>query len=371
MADPTATSPTATRRLIRTADGLTDEQYAEPRGLPGWTRAHVLAHLALNAEGLAGALGGRRRGPAGADVRLAGGARRRHRGSSAAQAPRRSATRLLGGVHGPGRRDRRRTPRRGRRRPIDRVPGRARRSRPPTCRGCGCARWRSTTPTWTPATTGPAVAAGVRDRTCSTAVRRAAAPTAPFTARATDLDRAWTFGEGGPVVTGRGRRPGLVADRPRRRRGTDERAAATLPQIGAMVNVSATYTGEVTPGGDAGRARARAPDHHQGRGRPADVEQLLPAHAAGTPASRCSSTRPTQRRRAAAARSATPGSPRSSPPTSTGTTTARSPTSSRRPAPRSSPAHRTPTRSPSRPAYPSTGRWSRATRSPSATARSR
>jgi maleylpyruvate isomerase len=50
--------PDATRRLIRTADGLSDEAYAEPCGLPGWTRGHVLAHLALNAEGLAGALGG-------------------------------------------------------------------------------------------------------------------------------------------------------------------------------------------------------------------------------------------------------------------------------------------------------------------------
>jgi maleylpyruvate isomerase len=50
--------PDATRRLIRTADGLSDEAYAKPCGLPGWTRGHVLAHLALNAEGLAGALGG-------------------------------------------------------------------------------------------------------------------------------------------------------------------------------------------------------------------------------------------------------------------------------------------------------------------------
>ena len=48
----------ATRRLIRTADGLADEEYAAPSGLPDWTRGHVLAHLTLNAEGLAGALGG-------------------------------------------------------------------------------------------------------------------------------------------------------------------------------------------------------------------------------------------------------------------------------------------------------------------------
>jgi maleylpyruvate isomerase len=60
--DPTAIAegllPEATRSLIRTADGLADPEYAVPSGLPGWSRAHVLAHLALNAEGLAGALTG-------------------------------------------------------------------------------------------------------------------------------------------------------------------------------------------------------------------------------------------------------------------------------------------------------------------------
>ncbi|GEP32549.1 maleylpyruvate isomerase [Nocardioides szechwanensis] len=48
----------ATGRLVRTVDGLSDEQYAGASGLPGWSRAHVVAHLALNAEGLTGALGG-------------------------------------------------------------------------------------------------------------------------------------------------------------------------------------------------------------------------------------------------------------------------------------------------------------------------
>lgn len=57
MADPLDLTE-ATRRLVRTVDGLDDGAYAEPSGLPGWTRAHVLAHLALNAEGLAGALVG-------------------------------------------------------------------------------------------------------------------------------------------------------------------------------------------------------------------------------------------------------------------------------------------------------------------------
>jgi maleylpyruvate isomerase len=45
--------PEATQRLVRTVDGLDDAALAEPSGLPEWTRAHVVAHLALNAEGLA------------------------------------------------------------------------------------------------------------------------------------------------------------------------------------------------------------------------------------------------------------------------------------------------------------------------------
>ncbi|WP_210502363.1 maleylpyruvate isomerase family mycothiol-dependent enzyme [Nocardioides xinjiangensis] len=48
----------ADQALVRTVDGLSDDQYAEPTQLPGWTRAHVVAHLALNAEGLGGVLHG-------------------------------------------------------------------------------------------------------------------------------------------------------------------------------------------------------------------------------------------------------------------------------------------------------------------------
>jgi maleylpyruvate isomerase len=47
-----------TRRLVRTVDGLTDEQWSEPSLLPGWSRAHVVAHLTLNAEALSAALEG-------------------------------------------------------------------------------------------------------------------------------------------------------------------------------------------------------------------------------------------------------------------------------------------------------------------------
>jgi maleylpyruvate isomerase len=48
----------ATRRLVRTVDAMADFQFTEPSLLPGWTRGHVVAHLVLNAEGLAGALEG-------------------------------------------------------------------------------------------------------------------------------------------------------------------------------------------------------------------------------------------------------------------------------------------------------------------------
>lgn len=49
--DPLRLLPDATRSLVRTVDGLPDEAYAEPSLLPGWTRAHVVAHLVLHAEG--------------------------------------------------------------------------------------------------------------------------------------------------------------------------------------------------------------------------------------------------------------------------------------------------------------------------------
>jgi len=48
----------STQRLVRTVDSLPDDAFGEPSGLPAWTRGHVVAHLTLNAEGLAGALTG-------------------------------------------------------------------------------------------------------------------------------------------------------------------------------------------------------------------------------------------------------------------------------------------------------------------------
>ena len=52
----------ATERLLVTATGLDDAQAREPSRLPGWTRGHLLTHLARNADGYANLLRGARTG---------------------------------------------------------------------------------------------------------------------------------------------------------------------------------------------------------------------------------------------------------------------------------------------------------------------
>lgn len=52
----------ASARLLHTVDALPDEDFAGPSLCDGWTRAHLVAHLALNAEALAGVLRGVRDG---------------------------------------------------------------------------------------------------------------------------------------------------------------------------------------------------------------------------------------------------------------------------------------------------------------------
>jgi len=42
----------ASARVLATAAGMSDEQAGEPSSLPGWSRGHVLTHLARNADGL-------------------------------------------------------------------------------------------------------------------------------------------------------------------------------------------------------------------------------------------------------------------------------------------------------------------------------
>jgi maleylpyruvate isomerase len=52
----------ATEQLLGGLDGLSDAQVAGPSLLPGWTRGHVLTHLARNAEGGTRLLGWARTG---------------------------------------------------------------------------------------------------------------------------------------------------------------------------------------------------------------------------------------------------------------------------------------------------------------------
>jgi maleylpyruvate isomerase len=56
MTDELALLSLATQRLVRTVDTLSDDQWNEPSALPHWSRGHVIAHLTLNAEALAGVL---------------------------------------------------------------------------------------------------------------------------------------------------------------------------------------------------------------------------------------------------------------------------------------------------------------------------
>src|ERR1700761_6207748 len=42
----------ATQRLVRTAAQLSAAEIRQPSLLPGWTRGHVLSHVARNADGL-------------------------------------------------------------------------------------------------------------------------------------------------------------------------------------------------------------------------------------------------------------------------------------------------------------------------------
>ncbi|QZY30654.1 maleylpyruvate isomerase family mycothiol-dependent enzyme [Nocardioides coralli] len=64
MADPTTTAldadvlVAAGHRLTRTVDALEPDDWHAPSLLPGWTRSHVVAHLALNGEALGGVLRG-------------------------------------------------------------------------------------------------------------------------------------------------------------------------------------------------------------------------------------------------------------------------------------------------------------------------
>ena len=86
--DPGDTSglETSTQALNRTVDALTDEELAAPSLLPGWTRRHVVSHLAMNGFAFAGVLDAIGRGRPVAMYESDAPARRRDRGALAGRA---------------------------------------------------------------------------------------------------------------------------------------------------------------------------------------------------------------------------------------------------------------------------------------------
>jgi maleylpyruvate isomerase len=209
----------ATQRLVRTVDALDEGAWSGPSGLPGWTRAHVVAHLALNAEGLSGALEGIVEGEP-TPMYASQEARDGDIDEVAARAPGDLRTRLLAAT----------TeladawasvPDDARSATVERVPG-GRRFRASSVPGM---RLREVEihhadldAGYSPADWDPAFAVLLVD-----AMARREPSSQPFQAYATDTDRSWTFGEGGPTVsghasalgwwlTGRGNGEGLTSD---------------------------------------------------------------------------------------------------------------------------------------------------------------
>lgn len=194
----------ASQRLVRTVDRLEETAWAEPSGLPGWTRAHVVAHLALNAEGLAGALRGLVAGDPTTMYRSQG-ARDADIEDLASASPSELRERLLAAVSELGDAvaavpDDQAGSR------IERVPGGDRTFAAAAVPGM---RLREVEIHHADLAAGythhhwdPEFAASLVD-----SMRKRGGWSAPFTARATDLDRSWAIGEGagagrGPVVSG-------------------------------------------------------------------------------------------------------------------------------------------------------------------------
>ena len=97
----------ATEALLRTADGLDDRAVAGPSLLPGWTRGHVLTHVARNADAMTNLLTWARTGvetPAYASPEARGRGHRGGRRPAAGRADRRHPRRARA-VRRRGRRD--------------------------------------------------------------------------------------------------------------------------------------------------------------------------------------------------------------------------------------------------------------------------
>jgi maleylpyruvate isomerase len=189
----------ATVRLVRTVDGLATPAWSEPSLLPGWTRAHVVAHLTLNAEGLAGALAGvvaDRPTPMYASPQ----ARDADIEELAGHDPSDLRDRFLAGttvlahalVAVPE--DRWGTT-------IERTPGS---DRTFTAGGVAAMRWREVEIHHADLGAGYTRADWPPEFAVHLVEGMSARPDLPgLVAHATDVDRDWTFGDGGPVVSGR------------------------------------------------------------------------------------------------------------------------------------------------------------------------
>jgi maleylpyruvate isomerase len=193
--------PEATRRLIRTTDALADADYGRPSGLPDWTRGHVLAHLALNAEGLAAALAGIVEGDpapmyASQEVRDSDIAELGEAPPSAIRDRLLGATTELADAIDALPDDRWDTV-------IERVPG-GRTFAAGDVPGMRLSEVEihhaDLDSSYGRGDWSPAYVVLLLDAMAEKGV----STDLPFEVRATDLDRTWTFGEGGPTVTGTG-----------------------------------------------------------------------------------------------------------------------------------------------------------------------
>jgi maleylpyruvate isomerase len=211
----------ATQRLVRTVDGFGDEDWAIPSALPGWTRSHVVAHLALNSEGLAGALTGLVDDEGGEVAMYASDeARNSDIEALAKEVPSELRARLMGGAT--------RFADAAAAVPADALSARIERTpggRTFVAASAVGMRLREVEIHHVD------LAAGYRHRDWSpefaallldAMVKRGPSPE-PFQVSPTDLDGTWSFGEGGPTVsgpaaelgwwlTGRGDRTGLTSD---------------------------------------------------------------------------------------------------------------------------------------------------------------
>lgn len=194
----------STQRLVRAVDGMADDEWSGQSLLPGWTRAHVVAHLTLNAEGLDAALTGIVQGDQ-VPMYVSQDARDGDIDQLATADPSRLRTRFLGSVTGfadavaalPGDQSATTIARvpGGRTFPVGAIPGMRLREIEIHHADLSLDYTRAN---WSTDFSGRLLDAMAKRTTWAH----------PFRARATDADRTWQYGEGdatgagGPTVSG-------------------------------------------------------------------------------------------------------------------------------------------------------------------------